>query len=132
MALQRTYSAVKPDAYEHRNEILDRIKTGGYNVIQTKELQLTSDQAKKFYAEHDGKPFFDGLVEFMTSGPILAMILEKENCIFDFREFIGNTNPAKAAPGTIRADYGGDLPYNAIHASDSTASAERETKLIFG
>ena len=79
-------------------------------------MTLSPQQAENFYAEHEGKPFFPGLVKFMTSGPILAMILEKENCILTFREFIGNTDPAKATKGTIRADFGSELPKNAIHA----------------
>ena len=131
MVLQQTYSAVKPDAFEHKDEIIVKIKEGGFNLVKGKELNLSREKMEEFYSEHKGKPFFEGLIDFMTSGSIYAMVLEKEDCILDFREFIGNTNPAKAAPGTIRAIYGGELPFNAIHASDSPESAEREINFIF-
>jgi nucleoside-diphosphate kinase len=131
MALQQTYSAIKPDAYEHRQNIIDRIETAGYIIVKSKSLVLSKQEAENFYAEHKGKDFFSGLIEFMTSGSIYAMIIKKNDCISDFRAFIGNTDPKKAEKGTIRSDYGGDLPNNAIHASDSTESAEREMNLIF-
>lgn len=131
MTIQQTYSAIKPDAYSHRQEILDMIEKGGYKLVKGKNLTLTKENAEIFYEEHRGKEFFPGLVDFMVSGPIYAMILEKENCIEDFRIFIGNTNPQKAEDGTIRAIYGSELPHNAIHASDSIQSAQREINLIF-
>ena len=131
MVLQQTYSAIKPDAYENRKNIIDRIEKAGYKIIKSKTLLLTNKEAEDFYAEHKGKDFFPGLIEFMTSGSIYAMIIEKNDCIIDFRAFIGNTDPKRAEKGTIRSDYGGDLPKNAIHASDSIESAKREIDLIF-
>ena len=100
MVLQCSYSAIKPDAYKNREEILKRIKNAGFEIVETKEMTLTKELTEKFYAEHKGKTFFTGLIEFMTSGPIFAMILQKEDCILSFREFIGNTDPSKAQGGT--------------------------------
>ena len=131
MAIEQAYSAIKPDAFENREEILQRIEKAGFTVKEGKITTLTKEKTEEFYAEHKGKPFFPGLIDFMISGSIYAMIIEKENCISDFRQFIGNTDPAKAEKGSIRADYGGDLPKNAIHASDSVESAKREINFIF-
>ena len=93
--------------------------------------QLSRRDAGIFYSEHEGKPFFEELIEYMVSGPIVVAIVEKENCIKDYRAFIGATDPKKAAPGTIRALYGRDISENAIHASDSPESSERECKFHF-
>ncbi len=128
---QQSYTMIKPDAIVNKDKILAMIERAGFVIIKSKQMQMDAEFAGKFYAEHLGKPFFDGLVEFMTSGPVYAMVIEKDNCIADFREFIGNTNPAKAKPGSIRQLFGGELPHNAIHASDSPESADREISLIF-
>lgn len=128
---QLSYTMIKPDAIANKDKIISMIEKAGYEIVKSKEMQMTPEFASKFYAEHDGKPFFEGLVEFMTSGPVFAMVIEKENCILDFREFIGNTDPAKAKPGSIRNLFGGEMPQNAIHASDSPESAKREISFIF-
>ena len=132
MGVEQTYTAIKPDAFDKQDEIIIRIHNAGFDIVKQKELTLSKEEAEKFYEEHKGKDFFNPLIDFITSGPIVAMVLEKENCVNEFRTFIGNTDPAKAEKGTIRSDYGGDLPRNAIHASDSLESAEREINLIFG
>ena len=128
---QQSYTMIKPDAIASKDKIMAMIAKAGFVIVKSKQMQMDTTFAGKFYAEHDGKPFFEGLVEFMTSGPVYAMIIEKDNCIADFREFIGNTNPAKAKPGSIRNVFGAELPHNAIHASDSPESASREITLIF-
>jgi nucleoside-diphosphate kinase len=128
---QQSYTMIKPDAIAKKDKIVAMITDAGFKIVKSKDMQMDSEFAGKFYAEHQGKPFFDGLVEFMTSGPVYAMVIEKENCIADFRDFIGNTNPTKAKSGSIRSLFGGELPHNAIHASDSPKSASREISLIF-
>ena len=124
---------IKPDAVHngHLGVIIDKITSAGFKIIALKLTQLSRRDAGIFYAEHEGKPFFDELVEYMVSGPIVVAIVEKENCIRDYRAFIGATDPKKAAPGTIRALYGKDISENAIHASDSPVSSERECKFHF-
>ena len=128
---QQSYTMIKPDAIANKDKIVAMIEKAGFVIIKSKNMQMDAEFAGKFYTEHIGKPFFKDLVEFMTSGPVYAIIIEKDNCITDFREFIGNTNPAKAKPGSIRNLFGGELPHNAIHASDSPESATREISLIF-
>ena len=131
--LERTLTMIKPDAVRngHLGVIIDKITSAGFKIIALKMTQLSRRDAGLFYAEHEGKPFFHELVEYMVSGPIVVAIVEKENCIRDYRAFIGATDPKKAAPGTIRALYGKDISENAIHASDSPESSERECKFHF-
>ena len=128
--LERTLTMIKPDAVRngHLGVIIDKITSAGFKIIA---LKISRRDAGLFYAEHEGKPFFHELVEYMVSGPIVVAIVEKENCIRDYRAFIGATDPKKAAPGTIRALYGKDISENAIHASDSPESSERECKFHF-
>lgn len=133
MALERTLSIVKPDAVARNiiGEIYSRFEKNGLTIAAAKMMRLTEDQAKGFYAEHDGKPFYADLVAYMTSGPVVVQVLEGEGAIARNRELMGATNPADAAPGTIRADFAESVEANAVHGSDSAASAEREIGYFF-
>lgn len=133
MANNRTFTMIKPDAVRagHIGAILNQITENGYRIVSLKMTQLSRASAEKFYAIHKERPFFGELVEFMTSGPIVAAILEKENAVEDFRKLIGSTNPANAEPGTIRARFAKSIGENAIHGSDSDANAELEGNLHF-
>lgn len=124
---------IKPSAFSagHTGAILAKIETGGYHIIAMKKVTLTKEQAGQFYEMHAGKPFYEELTTFMSSGPIVAAILEKENAVESFRTFIGATDPAKAAEGTIRKLYGKNMGENAVHGSDSDESAEREAGFFF-
>ena len=108
-----------------------RIEHAGFVVIAARLQQLDAQAAEGFYAEHKGKPFFGGLIEFMTSGPVLPMVLERDNAIRGLRELMGATNPSEAATGTLRAEYGESIDVNSIHGSDSSASAAREIACFF-
>ncbi|MDN3614211.1 MAG: nucleoside-diphosphate kinase [Vibrio gallaecicus] len=133
MALERTFSIVKPDAVKRNlvGEIYHRIEKAGLQIIAAKMVQLTEEQASGFYAEHEGKEFFPALKEFMTSGPIMVQVLEGEDAICRYRELMGKTNPEEAACGTIRADYAISMRYNSVHGSDSPESAAREIEFFF-
>ena len=133
MSVERTLSIVKPDAVEKNavGQIYARFEAAGLRIRAAKSLRLSSDRAEGFYAEHQGKPFFENLVEYMTSGPIFVQVLEGENAIVANREVMGSTDPLKAAPGTIRAEFGTDLDANAVHGSDSPESATREIAYFF-
>jgi nucleoside-diphosphate kinase len=128
-----TFTMIKPDAVAAGNAglILDMILKAGFNLMAMKYLHISRQQAQAFYAEHYGKPFFEGLTEFMSSGPIFAAILEKENAVESFRNFIGKTNPADAVEGSIRKLYGSSIQRNAVHGSDSDESAKRESGFFF-
>ncbi|PFG46248.1 nucleoside diphosphate kinase [Vibrio sp. ES.051] len=133
MALERTFSIVKPDAVERNliGEIYDRIEKAGLRIVAAKMVHLTEEQASGFYAEHEGKEFFPPLREFMTSGPIMVQVLEGENAIARYRELMGKTNPEEAACGTLRADYALSMRHNSVHGSDSPESAAREIEFFF-
>ena len=133
MAANRTFTMIKPDAVEngHIGGILNMITEAGFKIVSLKLTQLTVADAKAFYAIHSERPFYGELVQFMSRGPIVAAILEKENAIEDFRTLIGATNPAEAAEGTIRKDFAVSIDENAAHGSDSVASAEREIAYFF-
>ena len=133
MALERTFSIVKPDAVARDliGAIYSRFEGNGLRIVAAKMIHLTADQAKGFYAEHDGKGFFDDLVSYMTSGPVVVQVLEGEGAIAKNRELMGATNPQEAAPGTIRADFAESLEANAVHGSDSPESAQREIDFFF-
>lgn len=133
MGVERTLSIVKPDAVARNiiGEIYSRFENNGLAIIAAKMMRLSEEQAKGFYAEHDGKPFYGDLVAYMTSGPVVVQVLEGENAIAKNRELMGATNPAEAAPGTIRADFAESVEANAVHGSDSPASAEREIGYFF-
>ena len=133
MATNRTFTMIKPDAVEngHIGAILEKINAAGFRIVAMKLTQMTKRDAEAFYAIHSERPFFGELVEFMTRGPIVAAILEKDNAVEDFRALIGSTNPAEAAEGTIRAKYAENKGRNAVHGSDSDENAEIEGKFHF-
>ncbi|PWA07418.1 nucleoside-diphosphate kinase [Flavobacterium psychrotolerans] len=133
MATNRTFTMIKPDAVEngHIGGILNMIAEGGFKIVSLKLTQLTLADAKAFYAVHATRPFYGELVEFMSRGPIVAAILEKENAIEDFRTLIGATNPADAVEGTIRKKYATSIGENAVHGSDSDANAAVEGAFHF-
>jgi len=133
MATNRTFTMLKPDAIEngHMGKILDMIIGAGFQIKAMKYTRLSEEQAKKFYEVHAERPFYGELVEYMTSGPIVAAILEKENAVADFRALIGATDPAEAAEGTIRKSYAESKGRNAVHGSDSDENAEIEGKFHF-
>ena len=133
MAIERTLSIVKPDAVEKNiiGKVISRFEKAGLKIVAAKMMHLTEEKARGFYAEHEGRPFFAGLVEFMTSGPVVVQVLEGENAIALNRELMGATNPAEAAEGTLRKDFADSVGRNADHGSDSPASAEREITYFF-
>jgi len=133
MANNRTFTMLKPDAVEKGNigGILEQINASGFRIVAMKLTQMTKRDAEKFYAIHNERPFFGELVEFMTRGPIVAAILEKDNAVEDFRTLIGATNPAEAAEGTIRKKYATSIGENAVHGSDSDENAEIESAFHF-
>lgn len=129
----RTLTILKPDAVKkgYTGIMIDRILKAGFRIVAMKQVKFSHEEATRFYRDHIGKPFFVGLVEFMTSGPIIAMILEKDNAVKDYRDLIGLTDPKDAAPGTLRALYGESLSQNAVHAADSDDNAAREGHYFF-
>ena len=133
MAMNRTFTMLKPDAVEngHIGAILEKINAAGFRIVALKKTQMTKSDAETFYAVHNERPFFGELVEFMTRGPIVAAILEKENAVEDFRALIGATNPADAAEGTLRKLYATSMGENAVHGSDSDENALIEGNFHF-
>ncbi|MGB0896228.1 MAG: nucleoside-diphosphate kinase [Flavobacteriaceae bacterium] len=133
MATNRTFTMIKPDAVEngHIGAILGKINAAGFRIVSMKLTQMTTADAEAFYAVHSERPFFGELVEFMTRGPIVAAILEKDNAVEDFRTLIGATNPAEAAEGTIRKLYATSIGENAVHGSDSDENAAIEGAFHF-
>ncbi|NVJ88182.1 MAG: nucleoside-diphosphate kinase [Flavobacteriaceae bacterium] len=133
MATNRTFTMIKPDAVEngHTGAILEKINAAGFRIVALKKIQMTKNDAETFYAVHKERPFFGELVEFMTRGPIIAAVLEKENAVEDFRTLIGATNPDEAAEGTIRKLYATSVGENAVHGSDSDENAEIESNFHF-
>ena len=134
MAFERTLSIIKPDAVAkgHVDEICKRLEDAGLSITEKKSIHMDDALAEGFYIEHKGKPFFEDLIKFMTSGPIQVQVLEGENAIFNYREVMGSTNPKEATPGTIRADFAESIDANAVHGSDSPESAKREIEYFFG
>ena len=133
MERERTLFLVKPDAVQRglAGEIIKRLENRGLKLVGLKLMQVSRATAEKHYGENKGKPFFEGLVDFITSAPVVAAVLEGTNAIEVVRATNGLTNPLKAAPGTIRADFGLEMGRNLVHASDSPASAAREIKIFF-
>lgn len=131
--MEKTLSIIKPDAVRANEigDIISYLEKGGLKVVAAKMLQLTKEQAEEFYAIHKQRPFFQSLVNFMISGPVLVMILEGEDAIAKNREIMGATDPAKAKPGTIRADFAKSIDENAVHGSDSPDTAKTETAFFF-
>ncbi|MDY6890167.1 MAG: nucleoside-diphosphate kinase [Pseudomonadota bacterium] len=134
MAVERTLSIIKPDAVAKNviGEIISRFEKAGLKIVAMQMKQLSKQDAEGFYAEHKERPFFADLVAFMTSGPVVVMVLEGENAIALNRELMGATNPKEAAEGTIRRDFAESIDANAVHGSDSPASAAREIAFFFG
>lgn len=133
MPLQRTLSIIKPDAVGKHltGTILTRFEQAHFDIVAMKMLQLTEAQAAGFYAEHKGKEFYQPLMEFMTSGPLVVLVLQGDDVITNYRELIGKTNPEQASSGTIRSDFAECTRYNAVHGSDSPESASREIAYFF-
>jgi len=131
--MERTFIMVKPDGVQRGlvDEIISRFEKRGFKLVGLKLMQISRELAEKHYGEHQGKPFFEGLVNFITSGPVVAMVWEGKDVISTAREMMGTTNPLKAQPGTIRGTYGIDVGRNVIHGSDSSESAQREILLFF-
>lgn len=134
MAIEKTYSMLKPDAVRnhHIGEIVSRIERAGLVIERMELANVTPEQAAANYAEHEGKPFYNGLIEYITSGPVVKMVVSGESAVKKMRTLMGATNPAEAAPGTIRGDFGLIMDENVIHGSDSPESAEREIGIFFG
>lgn len=133
MAVERTFSMLKPDAVAKNviGEVLSRFEKAGLRVVAARMQRLSKKEAQGFYAEHEGKPFYDKLLGYMTSGPVLLQVLEGENAVALNRELMGATNPEEAAPGTIRRDFAENIDANAVHGSDSPESAKREIAYFF-
>ena len=133
MSVERTLSIIKPDAVAKNviGEIYSRFEKAGLKIVAAKMLQLDDVSAGGFYAEHKGRPFYDDLVSFMTSGPVTVQVLEGENAVLLNRELMGATNPQEAEAGTIRADFASTIDANAVHGSDSPESAAREISYFF-
>jgi nucleoside-diphosphate kinase len=131
--MERTLILVKPDAFERdlSGEIIARFERKGLRIIAARHMTVTEDLAKEHYAEHEGKPFFGELVEFITSGPIIALVYEGDSAIIAARQVIGATDPIEAAPGSIRGDYAIEVGKNLVHGSDSVESGKRESALFF-
>ena len=133
MSIQKTYSMIKPDGVRngHIGEIVNRFERAGLTVERMELGMVTDEQAKQNYAEHEGKPFYNDLMTYITSGPVVKMVISGENAVAKCRSLMGATNPLEATPGTIRGDFGLDMSENVIHGSDSVESAEREISIFF-
>ena len=133
MSIERTLSIIKPDAVAKNviGKIISRFEENNLYLVAGKLVHLSDEMASGFYAEHEGKPFFNDLKKFMTSGPVFVQVLEGENAVQKNRDLMGSTNPQEAAPGTIRADFANSIDANAVHGSDSVESAKREIEYFF-
>eukprot|EP00439_Symbiodinium_sp_Y106_P089138 s1_g1674.t1 len=133
MALERTFSIIKPDATRRNltGQIIARFEDNGLRVVASKRIHMTKEQAEGFYGVHKERPFFNDLVAFMTSGPVVVQVLEGENAIAKNREVMGATNPADAADGTIRKDFAESIEANSVHGSDAPETAAEEIKFFF-
>jgi len=133
MSIERTFSIIKPDAVAKNfiGEIVSRFEKNGLRIVASKMLQLSREQAEGFYAVHKERPFFNDLVSFMISGPVVVQVLEGENAVLKNRELMGATNPKDAAPGTIRADFAASIEENAVHGSDAAETAKEEIAFFF-
>jgi len=133
MAIERTFSIIKPDATRRNltGAINKKIEDSGLHIIAQKRLHLTIEQAERFYEVHKERPFYGELVTFMTSGPVVVQVLEGENAVVSYREVMGDTNPANANPGTIRAEFAEGIEANSVHGSDSQENAAKEVEFFF-
>tara|TARA_B100001121_G_scaffold294214_1_gene297477 strand:+ start:498 stop:908 length:411 start_codon:yes stop_codon:yes gene_type:complete len=131
--IEQTLSIIKPDAVERNldNEIKEIFKTKGFKIIKDKKIQIVKSEAEKFYRVHETKPFYNDLCSYLSSGPIVVMVLEKENAVIDNRELMGSTNPKDAQEGTIRKKYGISIDKNSVHGSDSIENAKIEIDFFF-
>ena len=131
--MQTTLSIIKPDAIQkgYTEDICTRIEESGLKIINKRQVLLSREQAEGFYDEHKGKPFFEALINFMTSGPVQVQIIEGDGAIFRYRSLMGNTNPEEANPGTLRHDFAESIDANAVHGSDSVESAAKEVAYFF-
>ncbi len=131
--MQRTFVMIKPDGVQRGliGEIIERIEKKGLKIVGLKMIKLPKELAEKQYEEHKGKDFFEGLIKYVTSGPVVVMVVEGKNAVKAMRKLVGATDPLEATPGTIRGDFGLEIGRNIIHASDSEKSAEREIFLFF-
>ena len=129
----KTLAIIKPDVIHarHQGKIIDRILQAGFQIRAARIIKMTKSQAEDFYAIHRGQPFYEELTTFMSSGPCMPMVLERENAVEEFRTLIGATDPAEAAPGTIRKDFAASVGENAVHGSDSDKNAEKEVAFFF-
>ena len=133
MALERTFSIIKPDATRRNltGAINDRLEKAGLRLVGQRRLQMSKQQAEDFYGVHKERPFFNSLVAFMTSGPVVVQVLEGDNAVAKYREVMGATDPAKAVPGTIRKDFAESIEANSVHGSDSAENAKTEIAFFF-
>ena len=133
MALERTFSIIKPDATKRNltGKIIDRFESNGLRIVASKRIHMSREQAERFYAVHKERPFFNDLVSFMISGPVVVQVLEGENAIAKNREIMGATNPAEADDGTIRKDFAESIEANSVHGSDAPETAAEEIKFFF-
>lgn len=133
MAIERTLAILKPDCVRKRKvgEVIRRIQEAGFDIQAMKMITLSKAEAEGFYAVHEDKPFFDDLTDFMSSGPCVPIVLQKENAIDDFRDLIGATDPEEADEGTIRSDFAGSIQENIVHGSDSPANGQKEVAYFF-
>jgi nucleoside-diphosphate kinase len=133
MSIERTFAMVKPDGVRRGlvGDVVKRLETRGFRIVGMKLMHISRELAQRHYGEHEGKPFFEGLVSFITSGPVVAMVIEGENAILEWRKMMGATNPKDAAPGTVRGDYALVIDENVVHGSDAPATAEREIGIFF-
>ena len=131
--MERTFIMIKPDAVQRKliGKIISRIEERGIKIVAMKYMHMTRELAETHYAEHVKKPFFNELVEFITSGPVVPMVLEAENAVAMVRKMMGETHPQNSAPGTIRGDFGIELTKNIVHGSDSVETAKREISIFF-
>ncbi len=134
MAVERTLCIVKPDIVgaQRIGALCERIERNGLRIVEMRMVRLARERVATFYGEHRGKAFFDSLLDFMCSGPVVAQVLEGEGAVASFRQLMGHTDPTQAAPGTLRADFAQSIDANAVHGSDSTDSARREIDFFFG
>lgn len=131
--MERTFAMIKPDAIKAGcvGKIISMIEDAGFKILRMEKTQLTKDKAERFYAVHRERPFFQELVEFVISGPVIIMALERDDAVVTWRNLMGATDPAKAASGTVRALYGENIGNNAVHGSDAAQTAQEELKLMF-
>ena len=131
--MEQTLSIIKPDAVERNleNEIKEMFKINGFTILKEKKIQIEKSEAEKFYKVHETKPFYNDLCSYLSSGPIIAIVLEKENAVIDNRKLMGATNPKDAEEGTIRKKYGISIDKNSVHGSDSVENAKKEIDFFF-